>query len=64
MAVEHGRPVVLTDMVVEANAWARALVGRPGVHTAGSLDAVLTIIDEIVNGESELDADLRHLVST
>ena len=63
MAVEHGRPVVLTSRVVEANAWARALVGRPGVHTADGLGAVLSIIDELVQGNCALDADLRHLIS-
>ena len=29
IAVEHGRPVILTSLVVERNGWARALVGRP-----------------------------------
>ncbi|MGH3243253.1 MAG: DNA-processing protein DprA, partial [Spirillospora sp.] len=62
MAVEHGRPVILTNMVVRANAWARALVDRPGVHTATSVDDVLTIVGELVNGASALDADLRRLV--
>ena len=30
MAVEHGRPVILTDVVVNRHAWAKNLVGRPG----------------------------------
>jgi hypothetical protein len=34
MAVAHGRPVILTDLVVERNDWAKALVNRPGVHVA------------------------------
>ncbi|MGH3277073.1 MAG: hypothetical protein ACRDNZ_22440, partial [Streptosporangiaceae bacterium] len=37
MAVEHGRPVILADLVVDRTEWARALVGRPGVHVARSL---------------------------
>ena len=37
IAVGHGRPVILTSLVVERNDWARALVGRPGVHVAGGL---------------------------
>ena len=35
IAVEHGRPVILTSLMVEGNGWARALVGRPGVYVAG-----------------------------
>lgn len=41
VAVEHGRPVILTDLVVEANEWARALKGRPLVHVASSHDEVI-----------------------
>ncbi|MEU8802459.1 DNA-processing protein DprA [Spirillospora sp. NPDC048819] len=64
MAVEHGRPVILTDLVVRKNVWARALVDRPGVHVAGSLHQVLTVVDDLVSEESLIDADLRGLVST
>ncbi|TDC06265.1 DNA-processing protein DprA [Actinomadura bangladeshensis] len=63
MAVEHGRPVILTDLVVEANTWARALVGRPGVHVASGLGDVLTTVGELVSGESLIDAALERLVS-
>lgn len=48
LAVEHGRPVILTDLVVEANEWARALVGRPGVHVATSIGEVMAIVDTLV----------------
>jgi DNA processing protein len=63
MAVEHGRPVILTDLVVEANAWARALVGRPGVHVARGLGDVLTTVGELISGDSVIDAALERLVS-
>jgi DNA processing protein len=49
MAVEHGRQVILTDQVVNGNEWARALVGRAGVHTAGSVAAVMNTVEDIVN---------------
>jgi DNA processing protein len=49
MAVEHGRQVILTDQVVERNEWARVLVGRAGVHTAGSVTAVMTTVEGIVD---------------
>ena len=46
--MEHGRPVILTSLVVERNDWARALVGRPGVYVAGHLQAVLDIVEHLI----------------
>lgn len=63
MAVEHGRPVILTDLVVEKNLWAKGLVGRPGVHVASSLKEVLAMVDDLMNEESAIEADLQRLVS-
>lgn len=45
MAVAHGRSVILTDAVVQANEWARALAGRPGVRVA---DGLRSVMDEVV----------------
>ena len=61
IAVEHGRPVILTSLVVERTAWARALVGRPGVHVAGHLQAVLDIVDHLIAEPAALGAALRRL---
>jgi DNA processing protein len=44
LAVGHGRPVILTDLVVARNEWARALVGRPGVHLARGTDEVISTV--------------------
>lgn len=44
MAVEHGCQVILTDRVTQ-NAWARDLLGRPGVHVASSLDVVMDVVE-------------------
>jgi DNA processing protein len=63
MAVEHGRPVILTQLVVERNAWAKALVDRPGVYVAGSLRAVLAVIDDLISESTLVDAELRRLIS-
>jgi DNA processing protein len=63
MAVEHGRPVILTDLVVTANMWAKALVGRPGVHVADSLQAVMDTIDDLFEESRRVDAALRSLIS-
>jgi DNA processing protein len=47
LAVEHGRPVILTDRVVHANDWARELRSKPGVHVAATVAEVLTIVAEV-----------------
>jgi len=63
MAVEHGRPVILTDLVVERNDWAQALVGRPGIHVAGSLRSVLDAVDQIMAERAVVGTELRRFVS-
>lgn len=47
MAVGHGRPVVLTDLVLERNDWAKALDGRPGVYIVSSLGQFESALTEI-----------------
>jgi DNA processing protein len=64
MAVEHGRPVILTSLVLEANDWARALVGRPGVHVAGRLQAVLDVVDRLIGEPAAVGAALSRLASS
>jgi DNA processing protein len=59
MAVEHGRQVILTDRVVAGNEWAQMLIGRPGVHVADSVAAVLDIVEQV---EAMWD-ELRRLVT-
>jgi DNA processing protein len=54
-AVEHGRAVILTDVVVDANQWAKQLVGRPGVYVAGSTSEVLGIVESVVAEDVRLD---------
>lgn len=47
VAVEHGRPVILSDMVVNRNEWARRLMGRPGVYVAASVAEVMDHVHSI-----------------
>jgi DNA processing protein len=42
-----GRQVILTDRVVAGNEWAQKLIGRPGVHVAGSVAAVLDVVEQV-----------------
>ncbi len=64
MALEHGRPVILTDLVVDTNQWARELVDRPGIYVAHGLRDVMAIVDRLISGESLVVADIRRLVSS
>lgn len=59
-AVAHGRPVVLTDLVVRANTWARNLVGKPGIHVAESTADVMRIVEGIKADHVQL----RSLLTT
>jgi DNA processing protein len=59
IAVEHGRQVILTDQVVAHNAWAQALLGRPGVHIASTVDGVIEIVEQV----TAMWDELRRLVT-
>lgn len=62
MAVEHGRPVILTDQVVTMNEWAKALVDRPGVYVARGYDEALKHIDAVLDKENEVGRLLHDLL--
>jgi DNA processing protein len=63
MAVEHGRPVILTEMVLKQNDWARALVDRPGVYAASSLRSLLEIVDRLIEERAAVGDELRRFAS-
>jgi DNA processing protein len=63
LAVEHGRPVILTDLVTERNEWARALAARPGVHVAAGLREIAAQVDQVIAERGHTDAELRRLTS-
>jgi len=63
MAVAHGRPVILTNLVVERNDWAKGLVGRPGVHVATALDDVMAVVRDLTKERAAVQDQLRALVS-
>lgn len=63
MAVEHGRPVILTDLVVNSTAWGTSLIGRPGVTVASSMDEVTSAVDEIRAQANRIDTILGDLVA-
>jgi DNA processing protein len=63
LAVEHGRPVVLTDRVVASNDWARALAGRAGVYVVSGVRDLGAVIARLLSERAEVDAELRRLAS-
>ncbi|MGP0022530.1 MAG: DNA-processing protein DprA [Streptosporangiaceae bacterium] len=64
MAVEHGRPVILTDLVAQKNEWAKALIGRPGVYVAEDLQTLLTVVDKLIAKRTSIDSELKKIVSS
>lgn len=46
-AVEQGRPVILTDLVAQANEWAKTLAFRPGVHVVSGVNDIAAIVGQI-----------------
>lgn len=63
MAVEHGRPVILTDLVVQSTQWGKSYVDRPGVSVASSASEVMEIVDQIRDEASRIDTALGELVA-
>jgi len=63
LGVEHGRPVILTDLVVDRNRWAQALTGQPGVHVASSSREAADIVDQLIAERADVDADIERLAS-
>lgn len=62
VAVEHGRRVILSDLVANGTQWGKELVGRPGVHVAESTRDVLDILHRIKHeDEQALHADFGEL---
>jgi DNA processing protein len=63
VAVEHGRPVLLTDLVVDRNDWAKALLGRPGVHVVSGVQDVLALVDGLLSEPEREEKLLAQLAS-
>lgn len=64
VAVEHGRPVILTDLVAKATKWGKALQGRPGVYVASGTADVMGIVEQIITEKPSRGDDLALLASS
>lgn len=63
-AVAHGRPVILTDLVVNANSWPAEMIGKPGVYVARSTAEVMRAVEAIISGPDRIDALLAAAATT
>ncbi len=58
VAVEHGRPVILTDFVVNPTTWGQAMKDRPGVYVAGGIAEVMDIVEQILDEDRSDDPEV------
>ncbi|GAA3064335.1 DNA-processing protein DprA [Actinokineospora globicatena] len=58
-AVEHGRPVLLADRVVESTNWAKEMLDKPGVYAVSSLADVLRVLERTQDTDSVIRDLLR-----
>lgn len=63
LAVEHGRSVILSDLVLKSTAWAKDLQRRPGVYAAASTKEVMEIIRALRDRDREVQGTLRSLIA-
>jgi DNA processing protein len=61
MAVEHGRPVILTDRVLEGTAWGTELAKRPGVRVASGVQEAVSHVHEALDREEHVGRLLDEL---
>ena len=63
LAVEHGRPVILSNLVLNSTEWAKDLQGRPAVHVAASTQEVISIIRHFRDLDREVQGTLHSLLA-
>lgn len=61
MAVHHGRPVILTDLVVNSTDWGKEILGRPDVFVASSIDDVTSLVRDLVERPMQLGVVLGQI---
>ena len=62
-AVEHGRPVLLSESVYRANGWAQAMRGQPGVHVVAGLADVLDVLEDAEDSDDAVRQLLKAVSS-
>lgn len=62
LAVQHGRPVILTDLVLNNTTWAKELIKHPDVHVASSVSDVTDRVRKLMDRPAYLNSLLSELV--
>lgn len=60
-AVEHGRPVILMQSVIDRTQWGRVAAGKPDVHVAQDADEAMTIVDDLLDRPKQLEDFLSRI---
>ncbi len=63
LALDHGRPVIVTKSVVDSTVWGKKMVGRPGVVVADGKDEVERAIDLVARRRTQLRSALDAFVT-
>lgn len=61
-ALAHGRPVILTHLVVDRTDWARRLVGRPDVYIAETAEHICELVQSIISHSDAMDDLLDQML--
>lgn len=61
VAVQHGRPVILTNLVHDNTAWAKELANHPDVHVASSVTDVTDRVKKLMDRPAYLGSLLSEL---
>lgn len=62
-AVQHGRPVILTEGIVRATNWGRQMVGQPGVRVASDPVGAIELVEQVLDQDGEVENLLLHASS-
>ncbi|WP_345557996.1 DNA-processing protein DprA [Nonomuraea rosea] len=60
-AVEHGRPVILMQSVIDRTQWGRVTAGRPDVHVARDADEAMATVDRLLERPQLLESYLPRI---
>lgn len=63
LATEHGRPVILTEEVVQTTTWGNRLAQRPGVYVAVDVKSALARVDDLADSRINFDEALQRAMS-
>jgi DNA processing protein len=61
LAIEHGRPVILSYIVAQGTGWGRAMIGKPGVFVADNPGRTVELVEEVLARSTKVSQLLSSL---